>query len=218
MKLYILDVAMLEDPRDRIDWKEKMVDGRWERIVRYPSLEDRQTGAGAGLLLRYAFEREGIPFCGDSFYVGAHGKPYHNKLCFNISHSGRYVICVTGKEDVGCDIQKIKPAHPRIMNSFFTDSEREYVQFADDSMKEECFTRIWALKESYLKMTGDGLTRNLQDISFEIGDRIRLFENQKERFLYFTEHQIKNYIIMVCGKEQEMAVEHVKCHAIDNCF
>lgn len=218
MKLYILDVAMLEDPRERIDWKEKMVDGRWERVVRYPSLEDRQTGAGAGLLLRYAFEKEGIPFSGDSFYAGTHGKPYHNKLCFNISHSGRYVICVTGKENVGCDIQKIKPPHSRMMNRFFSDWEREYVNSADDSKKGEFYTRIWTLKESYLKMTGDGLTRKLSDISFKIGDRIQVFENQREKEIHITEHKMKDYIVMVCGKESELMVEYVKCHAIDNCF
>ena len=90
MKLYILDVAMLEDPRDRIDWKEKMVDGRWERIVRYPSLEDRQTGAGAGLLLRYAFEREGIPFCGIPFMW----EPTANLIIIN------YVLIFPIQEDM----------------------------------------------------------------------------------------------------------------------
>lgn len=218
MKLYILDAAVLEDPRNRVDWKERMVVGRWKKIVRYAALEDRQTGAGAGLLLRYAFEQEGIPFCGDSFYVGTHGKPYHKRICFNLSHSGAYVICVTDKKDVGCDIQKIKAVHSPMMNRFFSEEERNYVNIADDEQKNERFTRIWALKESYLKMTGEGLTRNLVDVSFDIGNRIRVFENQKEKSFYFLEQQIKNYIIMVCGKEPELTVEYVKCHKIDNCF
>lgn len=218
MHLYILEVNTLEDPCNRPDWKDRMMEGRWQRIVRYSNLEDRQAGAGAGLLLRYAFYREGIPFLEDSFSVGSHGKPYHEKLDFNFSHSGKYVICVTGKEAVGCDIQKVKPVHNRIMKRFFSEEEKNYVWGAKESEKEEYFTRIWALKESYLKMTGEGLTRDLKEISFCLVDDIRVYDKRIEQKVYFTEQQIEDYMIAVCGREKELSVEYVDTHTIDNCL
>lgn len=218
MHLYILDVEKLEDPCSRPDWKDKMMEGRWDRIIRYFNLEDRQAGAGAGLLLRYAFHREGIPFSGNSFSVGMHGKPYHHARCFNLSHSGKYVVCVTGKEEVGCDIQKRKPVHDRIMSRFFTEEEQKYVQAADDLKKEEYFTKIWALKESYMKMTGEGLTRNLQEISLHIEDDIRIMDKEKEADVHFIVQQLEEYIITVCAREKEISVEYVNPHIIDNCL
>ncbi len=218
MHLYILDVDTMEDPCNRPDWEGKMMKERWDRIMRYPGLGDRQAGAGAGLLLRYVFYREGIPFLGDSFSVGIHGKPYHQDLCFNLSHSGKYVICVTGKEEVGCDIQKIKPVHDRIVNRYFSEEEQRDIRTAKESEKDELFTKIWALKESYLKMTGEGLTRDLKEISFHVSDSIRIFDKMEEKSVHFIEKKLEDYIIVVCGMDQEISVEYVHPHIIDKCL
>ena len=40
---------------------------------------------------------------------GEHGKPFFTlqpKIHYNISHSGKYVVCVFAGEEVGIDIQK----------------------------------------------------------------------------------------------------------------
>jgi 4'-phosphopantetheinyl transferase len=68
-------------------------------------------------------------------------------------------MCAAAECAVGCDVQE-KSRNVDSVLRCLTPSEREMVR--KDS---ENFYRIWTLKESYIKMTGEGLSRPLQ--SFE---------------------------------------------------
>ena len=45
------------------------------------------------------------------------GKPIVEGICFNLSHSGDYVICAVSERPVGCDIEQIKEEN-RVIISF----------------------------------------------------------------------------------------------------
>ena len=85
------------------------------------------------------------------------GKPEAEGICFNLSHSGNVVICAASKDNVGCDIEKIGSAPKRVAERFFCEDEIDWIEsFANEDKNREFF-RIWTMKESYLKMTGEGL-------------------------------------------------------------
>lgn len=81
------------------------------------------------------------------------GKPYFVKypgFRFNLSHSGGYALCLFSDEgEVGVDVELIRP-HRAGLPEFVMSSE-ELAAF--DGTWED-FTRIWTIKEAYVKYLG----------------------------------------------------------------
>lgn len=102
-----------------------------------------------------------------AFRHGPGGKPYLTEypFYFNLSHSGRYVVCALGLEEMGVDIQVHREKGERevlrtrsIARRFFTASETEALGAAGaDRGALELFYRLWARKEAYGKLTGGGV-------------------------------------------------------------
>lgn len=85
--------------------------------------------------------------------------------CFNLSHSGDMVIMAVSAYPVGCDMEGTKTEkngtkeekrserNLKIARRFFTEREQKAVEEGGN----EAFYRIWTRKESYIKMTGEGM-------------------------------------------------------------
>lgn len=102
-----------------------------------------------------------------AYVYGREGKPYFRDLpfYFNLSHSGNYVLCVLSTEEVGADIQQHclrnrgeNDSVGKLARRFFSERERIAIEEAGDE-REKLFFRLWARKEAYGKMTGEGLAR-----------------------------------------------------------
>ncbi len=204
--LYVMKTDDLNDPRDHEEWDKELPAGRWEKAVLPISPEDRRNSAGAGWLLRYVFYKEGIPLEKESLMYGKHGKPRHESLHFNLSHSGVYVICAVGEQEIGCDIQKLRPCKEQMVRRFFTPDEQEYIFAADGSEQKERFVTLWCRKESFLKRTGEGLIRELNQLSCLDGTD-------------FYEMKMGDYIICICGgglvrKRPSRSCEGISCEDI----
>lgn len=95
------------------------------------------------------------------YQYGDKGKPdfakgdYH----FNLSHSGDYVCLAVDKQQIGIDIQKMRPLEDlKVAERFFTIREQEALRAcADKQTQELLFYSIWVKKEAYAKLTGDGI-------------------------------------------------------------
>ena len=79
-------------------------------------------------------------------------------LCFSLSHSGEYCACAVYDRAIGVDIQKRAAADMRILERRFTPQEREFVLNSADM--DAAFTRVWTMKESYVKACGTGISLN----------------------------------------------------------
>lgn len=66
--------------------------------------------------------------------------------------------------EVGCDIEKNANAPLEVAEHYFYHSELAYIKAAED--KDKAFFTLWTLKESYMKMTGRGMSLPLD--SFEV--------------------------------------------------
>lgn len=102
------------------------------------------------------------------------GKPYFAELpfYFNLSHSGRYILCGLSEEEIGADIQQHCTCdRRRLADRFF--SEREKAALAACGEDENLFFRLWARKEAYGKLTGEGVAHVL-DMDLMTGKHILL--------------------------------------------
>ena len=112
------------------------------------------------------------------------GKPFfpaYPDFHYNISHSGDYAALAFAGQPVGIDIQKIQDNTARalkIARHFFSPQEndalRRICSEAADGKDEissvqggpefcRLFTRFWTARESYIKLTGRGLSEPFSD-------------------------------------------------------
>lgn len=95
------------------------------------------------------------------------GKPYfpdHREIRFNISHSGRAVVCAVSASEVGIDVQEMRITDGRKLERLGRKvfSEETFTRFLalPDEAQRTAFFREWSMKEAYVKWTGEGLTRD----------------------------------------------------------
>lgn len=95
------------------------------------------------------------------------GKPFfekHPELYFNLSHCGGLAVCLVSPRECGVDVEMRRAVRPGILRKIFTPEERAYVENSANPDLE--FTRIWTLKESYVKAIGRGIAFPMQEIFF----------------------------------------------------
>lgn len=86
-------------------------------------------------------------------------------LHFNTSHSGDWLVFIFSNLPCGIDIEKIKWnfEFDDVMEYSFHPQEKEYV--LKSANPHVSFFRIWTMKESLLKATGEGLIDNLHQLN-----------------------------------------------------
>lgn len=92
---------------------------------------------------------------------GSHGKPYLEGLSvhFNLSHSGQIVICGISDQEIGVDVQMQEGTdHEKLWNRYFSEQDKGQLNGCQSQEEQEAmFYRLWAQKEAYGKLTGEGL-------------------------------------------------------------
>lgn len=137
---------------------------RKAKVLRYRRENDRKVSVVSYLLLAYALFME----FGVSTITLAYtdiGKPYLldcPDFHFNISHCPQGCVCAVSDKPIGVDIQDIRPFSQAIANHCCSSEELLLLEQSTDPAA--CFTRMWAMKESYLKMTGEGISQRLSAI------------------------------------------------------
>ncbi len=168
MKCYYMDVRPLADPAlfahvlQSIPWPE-----RRERVLRCRRPEDQRLSLGANaLLLHFLSEIAYLDVPTLHFREGQYGKPSlqeHPELFFNLSHSGHYAAIAAGDTPCGVDVEKTRTRYDRIAARYFTEEENALLSRCRDCEERDwTFLRIWTRKESFLKRTGEGLSRDLR--------------------------------------------------------
>ena len=101
-----------------------------------------------------------------AFHYGTKGKPYLQDspgLHFNLAHSGDRAIYAVGTEELGVDIELIKPVRDwqKISRRFFSPREADELAALDPDKQIAGFYACWTRKEAYIKATGEGLAAGL---------------------------------------------------------
>jgi len=113
------------------------------------------------------------------FRAGKHGKPRiagpkgFTSLRFNLTHTKGLVIClVTRAGEVGVDAEETsrQVEIDSVAKHFFSKIERASLAKLPRTRRKLRFFELWVLKEAYLKGRGDGLLREPDQFTVEIGD------------------------------------------------
>lgn len=224
VKGYILDVAGFfgesEEEKERFDYLcSKLSENRQQKIERFRYAQGKALSLGAGLLLDYGLRQYGIREREARFIYGENEKPYlrdYPEIFFNLSHSGSMAMAVFADKEVGCDVEQIGEPDFRVARRFFAEGERKLLQEAGDKEARELFYRFWVLKESFLKVTGEGIRMPLNDFCISLEDRIQVKVKGRHQEYGFSELALPGYRAALCQQgEGDVEAEVVRLYVED---
>lgn len=200
MKLYKININDLDDPQQNKGLLESVGVKRREKILRYYKSEDRKRSLGAGIIIEQILKENGLSE--DHLKYSENGKPVADNLFFNVSHAGDYVVGVSSDCDVGCDIEKIIDAPIEIAEHYFNQSEIEYIKSESD--KNKAFFTLWTLKESYMKMTGMGMSLPLDSFEIIKTEKEFILGRSQEKHGFFKTIEFDEHIFSVCSEKENI--------------
>lgn len=157
------------------DYKESfsyMTSLRKEKVIRYKDDDTKKCTLAGELLVRQLLS-DASGKTKESFIITANknGKPFCKNqpdLFFNISHSNGMVAVVISDEEVGIDIEVVRPYSLALTKKICNDKELLYIfghlpddtELTQNASRETVrrFFEIWTAKEAYIKCIGTGIT------------------------------------------------------------
>lgn len=152
----------------------------------------RAASLTAGLLLEYCLRKSGAD--PSQICFSPRGKPcLAGGPFFSLSHSGDYAVCAVGARPVGVDIQRVVQAQEKVVGRVCTPDERRMLARSENPARD--FTRLWALKESWLK-AADAQMTEMFSAGFSLGEEI----SGPEGFSFRLYEQIDGYVLALCER------------------
>lgn len=196
-------------------------DERKQRAKRYKNIKASKQCILADILLRYSlFQTFGYqlePVIG----YGIHGKPYIKNVegvFFNISHSGKWIVVAFGMSEVGVDIEKIRwnGSLEGVVNRFYTEEEKNYIFSATDEKEKAIrFTKVWSLKESYIKFLGEGLSKGLSSFSVDsFRETVHDISNKETDNIIGKSFLLEEYVLSICSRENDIKINEISIEKI----
>ncbi len=103
----------------------------------------------------------------------SYGKPFldsHPNICFNLSHCKGMAVCALSDNTVGADCEPLRQVRPGVVRRVCADIEAEELKRAENS--DLHFTRLWTLKESFVKAVGRGVSYPMKNAVFSLDSGI----------------------------------------------
>jgi len=202
ISLYLADVSALLDPLEQKKLMKSLPFERQIRIQRMRSLAHRKQSLGAGLLLQMVLQQHGLSQ--EQIQINPSGKPVCEGIEFNLSHSGSLVICAVGDTPVGCDVEQLREAPRTLASRFFCEGEKDYLNGCNSDIYDKEFYRLWTMKESYMKYTGEGMKLPLNAFEIVQGEQVRILRDGNFTDCKIHECEVAGYCISVCTKDKEV--------------
>jgi len=171
--------ASLEQPVERVHrLAQTLSDDETSRAERFRLERDlRRFIVARGVLRAILGQYLGIEPGRLRFRYGQHGKPSlvaglgGDALRFNLAHSHELALYAFARgRAVGVDLEYIRPLPDagEIAARFFSRRENAELEEIPDCRKSEAFFTYWTCKEAYIKATGDGLARALDQVEVSL--------------------------------------------------
>lgn len=195
MKIYLVNINSIkdEDIKDLSDYRLKKADN-------YRLEADKLLCLAAGIALNKGLKEFNLNEKNLIVKENKYGKLFfENKkdIKFNLSHSKDTAIAVISNKEIGCDIEKLRKYDEKIAKKYFSKKENDFINLSIN--KDESFTRVWTLKESFLKAIGVGLIQNMNEISIIPNDIfIEIKQTIDDRKWVFKEIKLEDNYISIC--------------------
>ena len=144
VKLYILDIELAY--RHKKTLLESVNDSQKEKAFKFNNEVDQIRSLASSYLMN-KLSKEPLAF-------NDMGKPfYKNGPCFNVSHSGQYIVMAVSKKDIGVDIEENKEKDMSSLIRIFNEAEAKMIKEHAD------FYYLWCAKESLIKCLGSSVSK-----------------------------------------------------------
>lgn len=140
--------------------------GRREKAEKFRYRNGKLSCAIAYMTFLYGYRQETGRADTPDFAIAEDEKPYladYDDIYFNLSHCNQAAVCMLGRRPVGIDIQEVRSVRDSFLDKICSERERSRITMAPNPEAE--FTRIWTEKEAISKYTGEGVFRNVSQIS-----------------------------------------------------
>ena len=178
-----------------------------KRINRFIHKEDAVRTLTADILSRLMIcSRLNIKNSNIQLIHNKYGKPLlqgNDRLYFNNSHSGHWVLCAISDSPVGVDVEIISEIDFDIARHCFSEQECLDLFAHKEEARKDYFFDLWTLKESYIKAVGLGLSLPLSSFTIR-KDRHRIHLDTQNEFnnYYFKQYPIDPaYTMSVCSQQ-----------------
>ncbi len=138
---------------------------RREQALKFKHELGQRTCVAAYLLLCEGLQKEYGIIEKPVFEYGEHGKPSlvgYPHIHFNLSHCREAVICILSDQPVGIDIESIHTFKQPLVDYTMNEDEAHQIEQAESPELE--FIKLWTQKEAVLKLTGEGISRDLKSV------------------------------------------------------
>ncbi|MBQ8868318.1 MAG: 4'-phosphopantetheinyl transferase superfamily protein [Oscillospiraceae bacterium] len=182
--------------------QSRISDKRRQRTLKMRKKDPQLLCIGAEVCLSVAL---GLPLPLE-YQTEQGGKPFIERAPqFNISHSGDYVVCAVDEKPIGADIERINRMKESIFNRIASPREKEKAATLKEDQLLEYYCTVWTKKESILKLTGEGIRKELSTVCTESEGcyhtektsdyvlSVCLFENKEIETHFITEEILKKH-------------------------
>lgn len=149
----------LPDPAEDRRIMSGLTRERQEKILRFRFPADRKRSLASALLLKEMLGKKGIAF--SEVRTDARGKPFIEAdppVYISVSHAGMSALAAVSDVPVGCDIEPVRKFPEMVVRRCFSEEEKQMMnRCLSEEERRRCFFSIWTARESYIKMTGEGL-------------------------------------------------------------
>ncbi len=131
---------------------------------------------------------------------GPCGKPCFadSPVKFNLSHCSGLVCCAVSGEEIGVDAERVRPYREKTARRVCVQEELDFLSEVKD--RDLAFTTLWTLKESLIKLSGEGFRYGFQNAVFQFADGVfRPLEPCLNTFSYFD---FPGYVVSICCRGQ----------------
>ena len=144
IKLYTIDINTAFNHKKAL--LEKVSDSQREKAMKYKNEVDQIRSLASSYLVN-KLSKEPLLF-------NDMGKPFfENGPCFNISHSGQYIVMAVSNKDIGVDIEENKEKDMSSLIRIFNEAEAKMIKEHAD------FYYLWCAKESLIKCIGSSINK-----------------------------------------------------------
>ena len=165
-------------------------DVRIEKLKQITNEEVRLERIAAEVLLQYAFKEYGFDIPKEYAYDNL-GKPTASDVYFSITHTKGAVMVAVSNNPVGVDLEMRRNIDEKIASRILTKEELDfYNEHKGSEYLLDCFVR----KESFFKMTGEGIGSNLTKESVN-----QILNSSKQVALCFDD-----YLSIITTKEKDL--------------
>lgn len=224
MEIYALDTSK---PEAEVHYElllNQVSPEKRQKLERFLHREDALRGLYADVLLRWLACRQlKVSNTSLQFTYNAFGKPFllnAPAFHFNVSHSGKWVVCAIDDHPLGIDIEQLRPIDFEVGKVCFSDTEYDALMGQEAESRLSYFYDLWTLKESFVKAEGQGLTLPLKSFSFEMKAHSSIdftTEGFTTEYCHFKQYELdQDYKMAVCAAHDRFAreVQLVDIHAI----